>query len=90
MRCNINGLHAAYEIASVEKVEEYEPLEEGLEPVTKTMNYSVLRATITLNKGNDLKSHFGYLHPFNDISIREQNNFRDLIDLHENREKGEK
>ena len=54
LRRRMKGVHVAYEILTTQFLDEYEPLEEGLDRVTIKRQVATLKAFITLTKGNEL------------------------------------
>merc|ERR1712061_430729 len=63
------GLHQITELATVEIVDEYEPLEEGLDKVTDTRNVSTIE--ITLSKDALDTANKGYQAPIDESLVKE-------------------
>merc|ERR1711956_91693 len=63
------GLHQITNLTSEEVVDEYEPLEEGLDPVTETRNLAILE--ITLSKEALDTSDKGYQAPIDESLVKE-------------------
>merc|ERR1712039_1121564 len=65
----MGGLHQITSLSTVEIVDEYEPLEEGLEKVTDTRNVSTIE--ITLSKDALDTSNKGYQPPIDASLVKE-------------------
>ncbi|CAD7955927.1 unnamed protein product [Amoebophrya sp. A120] len=63
------GLHQITKLGSVEVVDEWEPIEEGLDPVTNTRNVSFIE--ITLSKKELDKKNIGYQEPIDESLVEE-------------------
>jgi len=63
------GLHQITKLGSVEVTDEWEPLEEGLDPVTGTRSVSFIE--IVLSKGELDKSDKGYQEPLDESLVQE-------------------
>merc|ERR1712039_1147607 len=63
------GLHQVTSLGTVEIVDEYEPLEEGLDKVTDTRNVSTIE--ITLSKDALDSSNKGYQAPIDESLVKE-------------------
>merc|ERR1712056_159686 len=63
------GLHQITALGSVDIVDEYEPLEEGLDKVTDTRNVSTIE--ITLSKDALDSSNKGYQAPIDESLVKE-------------------
>eukprot|EP00392_Amoebophrya_sp_AT5.2_P000530 g531.t1 len=63
------GLHQITKLGSVEVVDEWEPLEEGLDPVKNTRNVSFIE--ITLSKKELDTKHIGYQEPLDESLVVE-------------------
>merc|ERR1711866_9766 len=65
----MGGLHQITALGSVDIVDEYEPLEEGLDKVTDTRNVSTIE--ITLSKDALDTSNKGYQAPIDESLVKE-------------------
>jgi len=63
------GLHQITKLGSVEVIDEWEPLEEGLDPVKNTRNVSFIE--ITLSKKMLDTKHIGYQEPIDESLVVE-------------------
>jgi hypothetical protein len=59
----LSDLHMAYIIESTSFTDEYEPMEEGLLPVTEKRTVSSLRIKLRLGNTGDLDKEAGYMAP---------------------------
>lgn len=78
-----------YTIQTQEFVDEYEPLEEGLDKVTEVRKISSLKAVLTINKADELVGKPGYMTPLEGEQVNEDKFKRD-IENYNRRKQGKK
>ncbi|CAD7966906.1 unnamed protein product [Amoebophrya sp. A25] len=69
LKRRFKGLHQVTKLGSVEVTDEWEPLEEGLDPVTSVRNVSFIE--ITLSKKELDKTDIGYQEPLDESLVVE-------------------
>lgn len=55
LRNNVQDLHVCYQIKSTEFIDEYEPLEEGLDRVVDVRTISTLSAVLTISDADSIR-----------------------------------
>lgn len=88
LRSGVKGLHAQYKIVGTEFVDEYEPLEEGLDRVVETRTISSLQIVLTVNKGEEITNDIGYMAPLDAEEVDEEK-FKKDIEGYNKRKEGE-
>ena len=90
LRRRVKGLHVAYNIETTTFEDKYEPKEEGLDNVVVNRSVPTITATLTIKKGDDIKSYRGYMPPLAEEKLLDEKRFRDEITEHFNKPRGEK
>jgi DNA-binding protein len=78
LRAGIKNLHVQYKIVGTEFVDEYEPLEEGLDRVVETRTISSLQITLTVSQGKEIEGTAGYMEPLPSDDVDEEKFKRDI------------
>jgi len=87
IRKRVKGLHVTYEIESTEFVDEYRPLEEGLDTVIAKRLVPTLKAHLTLSKGDTYSKLPGYMAPLSNNDILDEDKFKQEVEEHFKKER---
>ena len=81
------GLHVQYKILSKSFVDEYEPLEEGLDKVTTVRSVSTLEAILTKTKPEEIQDTIGYMGPLPEEEVDEETFIENMKKYEERKER---
>ncbi len=87
LRKRVKGLHVAYQIESTKFVDEYEPLQEGLDKVTVERLVATLKARVTLTKKEEICNLPGYMTPLDESELLDEQKFKDDVENHFNKDR---
>lgn len=82
LRKRLKGLQVAYDICSTEFVDEYQPLEEGLDVVHLKRQVPTLKAFLSRTKSDDLCKMSGYMEPIADKELLDEEKFKKEVEEH--------
>jgi DNA-binding protein len=78
LRAGIKNLHVQYKIVGTEFVDEYEPLEEGLDRVIETRTISALQITLSIDGNSKIVGTPGYMGPSENDDVDEEKFKKDI------------
>jgi hypothetical protein len=79
IRKRIKNLHVAYHIMSTEFIDEFQPIEEGLDKVEVSRLVPTLKADLTLTEGISLQRLPGYMPPLPVSELLDEEKFKQEI-----------